>query len=234
MVSFPARTPLRLARHPAARARRPLRNEEGVAAVEFALILPVMLMMLLGMTEVTIAVNTDRKLTLLSRSLADLTSRSTTVDGTGTTVQSSIDSSGASNVLAASGVILQPYPTAAIKMVVSSMKATYSSTTKTWSAAVSWSCAKGTGAVTKPTSTTYPVPSGFTSSDTSATVNYVMAETVLPYQPIFGRALTGTINLTENTPWPVRNGSKVKFTGTCPNTGTPNATTMVCNCPDPS
>ena len=58
-----------------ARARRLLRNERGIAAVEFALILPIMLVLWLGGVEVTGALSVDRRLNNLASSIGDLVAR---------------------------------------------------------------------------------------------------------------------------------------------------------------
>lgn len=174
------------------------RDAAGVAAVEFALILPVMLTMLLGMSEVTLAVSVDRKLTLLSRSLADLTSRVAT-----------LSTSDVNDVFNAASVIMQPYDTTRLRMVISSMKVT--KVGSVYNGSVDWSCARGTGAVAKPAGT-YTVPAGFQTDNTY----YMLIEVTLPYSPLFGRTLTGTINLGENTPWPIRNNAKVTLSGSCP------------------
>lgn len=171
----------------------------GVAAVEFALILPVMLTMFLGMSEVTMAVNLDRKLTLLSRSLADLTSRYT-----------SISASQLGDIYTAAGAIMQPYDTSNLKMVITSIGVTKPASSYVGS--VDWSCARGTGAIPKPSNVTYTVPSGFQSAGS----HYILVEVVLPYSPLFGRTLTGTLNLGDTTPWPIRNSVSVTGPGTCP------------------
>jgi Flp pilus assembly protein TadG len=212
LLEFPRR---RLAPPRAGLVARWAGATDGLAIIEFALVVPVMLVLLLGMTELTLAVSTDRKLTLLSRSLADLTSRAVTTDGSGTTTQSTVNGTEMTNIFAASGAILQPSPGASPRMVVSSMKASLLPDGVTYAASVAWSCASGAGAAPKATNTTYPVPAGFQAADKSD-VYYVLAETTLPYRPTFGVAITGTLNLNESTPWPVRNGTKVKFVGTCP------------------
>ncbi len=51
------------------------RCARGIAAVEFAFIAPVMLVMLLGAVEVTRAVSIDRRLSLVTATVADLVSR---------------------------------------------------------------------------------------------------------------------------------------------------------------
>jgi Flp pilus assembly protein TadG len=173
----------------------------GVAAVEFAMVLPVMVMMLLGMSEVTLGVNIDRKLTLLSRSLADLSSRA-----------GDITTSGMDDIFKASSIVMQPHSTTGLTMVVSSMKVT--KVGSAFNGSVEWSCPRGSGAVAKPSGVTYPVPSGFQTDNTY----YMLIEVSLPYTPTFGRTITGTINLSGTTPWPIRNATKVTLTGGCPST----------------
>lgn len=56
-----------------------LRDRRGLAAVEFAMILPVMLVTLFGLIGVTSAISINRKVTLISRTLSDLTSQGTQV-----------------------------------------------------------------------------------------------------------------------------------------------------------
>ncbi|MDB5510612.1 MAG: pilus assembly protein [Enterovirga sp.] len=171
----------------------------GVAAIEFALVLPVMVAMLLGMSEVTLGVNLDRKLTLLSRSLADLSSRVQT-----------ITTSDMNDMFQASAIVMQPFGSSRLAMVVTQIKVT--KVGNDFNGTVDWSCARGTGAQAKPSNVNYPVPSGFQTDNSY----YMLIEATLPYTPLFGKAITGTINLNETTPWPIRNNTKVTLSGGCP------------------
>ena len=58
-------------------ARKLARGQRGVAAVEFAFVLPVMLTAYFGIVEIGQGVMTDRKVTQLTRALGDLASQST-------------------------------------------------------------------------------------------------------------------------------------------------------------
>jgi Flp pilus assembly protein TadG len=51
----------------------------GIAATEFAFIVPVMLVMFFGTVEISSGVAVDRKVTLMARTLSDLTSQSVSV-----------------------------------------------------------------------------------------------------------------------------------------------------------
>lgn len=175
------------------------RSEAGVAAIEFALILPLMVLMLLGLTEVTYGVNMDRKLTLLTRSLADLSSRSDKM----TTAEMQ-------NIFAAARAVMTPYDTSKVGMTVSSVAVTQSGSNYT--GAIEWSCTSGFSPTTRSTGSAYPVPSGFTVGGKS----FMLVETKLPYTPIFGHALKQVINLGETTPWPVRNVDRVTAPSPCP------------------
>jgi Flp pilus assembly protein TadG len=100
-------TQLRLSRL----ARRFARDSRGVSAVEFALLLPLMLTLYLGGAEVSQAIGASRKVTLVSRTVADLTSQSSTLSTPQMT-----------GILDASAAVLSPYSGNSLKVTVSQVK----------------------------------------------------------------------------------------------------------------
>jgi Flp pilus assembly protein TadG len=91
-------------------ARSLSRDCSGIAATEFAVIVPIMLVMFFGTVEFASGVAVDRKASLVARTLSDLTSRSTAVGDADMT-----------NFFAASGAIMTPYPTAPIRATISEL-----------------------------------------------------------------------------------------------------------------
>jgi Flp pilus assembly protein TadG len=75
-----------------------LKDRSGIAATEFAVIVPIMLVMFFGTVEFSSAVAIDRKITLMARTLANLTSQS-----------QSVNDAAIANFRAASGAIMTPY-----------------------------------------------------------------------------------------------------------------------------
>ena len=67
-------------------AHRLKRNDSGVAAIEMAFIFPVMVLMLVGLVDVTDGMSANRKVTITANTLGDLISQEP-----GTTTQSNID-----------------------------------------------------------------------------------------------------------------------------------------------
>ena len=75
-------------------------DERGVSAVEFAMLLPLMLSLYLGSVEVSQGIGADRKVTLTARTICDLVSR-----------VSSIGNADMTNALNASSAVMAPFPT---------------------------------------------------------------------------------------------------------------------------
>jgi hypothetical protein len=176
------------------------RANAGVAAVEFAIILPLMVFMYLGMTELTTGINVHRKLTLVSRTLADLTTRTTDITGDGIDI-----------VFSAARAVMQPYDATNVAMAVTSVTVKPGPTAGTFTGEVAWSCTQGSK-TPYPKGSAYPVPKGFEGSP-----SFVFVETRLDYVPMFGARLIdgmfvaagGTWTLQQDTPWPVRSGTNV-------------------------
>jgi Flp pilus assembly protein TadG len=79
-------------------ARRLVNDRRGVAAIEFAMIVPIMLVLFFGTVELSSGVAASRKVSLTARTLSDLTSRSV-----------SVSDSDLTNFFAAGGAIMTPY-----------------------------------------------------------------------------------------------------------------------------
>jgi len=100
----------RLLSQPRRSARNFLRDCEGLAAIEFAFILPLMLVLFFGTVEFSQGVAVDRKVTIMARTLADLTSQNTSV----TTTQ-------LNNFFAAATAVMTPYDSAPVNSTLSEL-----------------------------------------------------------------------------------------------------------------
>ncbi|MEA2865431.1 MAG: hypothetical protein QOE39_146 [Bradyrhizobium sp.] len=87
-----------------------IRDRSGVAAIEFAMIVPIMLVMFFGTVEFSSGVAVDRKVTLMARTLSDLTSQSL-----------SVANPDLSNFFAASTAIMTPYSATPLKSTITEL-----------------------------------------------------------------------------------------------------------------
>jgi Flp pilus assembly protein TadG len=155
------------------RAVRLAKDERGVSAVEFALILPLMLTLFFGGVEVSQGVAIDRKVTLTARTVADLVSQVSSINNKGTT-----------DVLNASSAVLSPYPIDKAKVTVSVIKIDANS-----KVTVEWSETKN--GTKRTTVSAGEVPAPLIVPNTSL----VWGEAEYSYTPAVGYVLTGTRNL---------------------------------------
>lgn len=103
--------PRRIVRKAATRiASGLMRDRRGVAAVEFALVLPFMLALFLGVTELNSALTLDRKISQAASSVADLVAQA-----------DKLKASEVEDLLKLSRAVLDPYPEAPLKVVVASV-----------------------------------------------------------------------------------------------------------------
>ena len=137
---------------------------DGIAAVEFAMVLPIMLAMWIGTVEVQQAIAVSRKSILVSRTLADLTARATTINNAGMT-----------NIFNATTAVLAPFPTTTLGMVVTSIKRNGANQNL-----VVWSDARGPGVASHPPNTPMTLPLGIL---TSANQSVILAESKYLYTP---------------------------------------------------
>jgi Flp pilus assembly protein TadG len=86
------------------------RDRRGIAATEFAIIVPMMLVMFFGTQEFSSGVAVDRKVTLMARTLSDLTSQNISVTDTQLT-----------NFFAAATGIMTPYPSTPTQSTISEL-----------------------------------------------------------------------------------------------------------------
>jgi Flp pilus assembly protein TadG len=151
------------------------RDETGVSAVEFALLLPLMLSLYLGAVEISQAISIDRKVTMTSRAVADLASQ-----------EASVSSADMSNILNASSAVITPYDPAKLQVTVSGI-----SIDAAGKATIAWSCTLGGTAHAVGSSVTLPA-----ALDVANTA-LIWGEATYTYTPAVNYVITGTLNLSD-------------------------------------
>ncbi len=156
-----------------ASVRRLFGDRSGVAATEFALLLPVMLVMLLGAVEIGNALIADRKITAAVQTAADLVAQKRDMSN------ADID-----DVFAAVEIVLTPLEglnagTAIYSVVMDQDEAVL----------VDWSDTRGAGA---------PVPSeNLPPNLLTANSSVIVVDMVYHYQPVFMGLFVGEFDITD-------------------------------------
>lgn len=159
----------------AQRLSRTLRDERGVSAVEFALLLPVMVTLYLGGAEISQGLTIDRKVTVVARTVADLAAQ-----------VSSIDDADMANILAASSAVLAPYSSDNAKVTVSEI-----SIDSNGKATIAWSDSKN--GTPRAVGSVVTLPSALDVPNSSL----IWGEASYAYTPAIGYVITGTMDLTD-------------------------------------
>ncbi len=140
-------------------ASRFLRDRRAATAVEFAIVVPVAMALLVGEYTLTDAMSTKRKLTITAHTIADLVAR-----------QSSVDATLMTAILNASAQIVSPYNMTYTSVVVAELTTDANgNTTVTWSQAINGPALTQGSAFVLPAGMTVPNTSLIYSS---ATFNY--------------------------------------------------------------
>jgi Flp pilus assembly protein TadG len=149
-------------------------DERGVSAVEFALLLPLMLTLYLGAVEISQAISADRKVTMTSRTIADLVSQVQTIDNAGVT-----------DVLNASSSVMAPFGTATLKATVTSVTIDAKrKATVAWSQSLDGKAAHSPGDVVT-----------LDDSLNVANTTLIWSEVSYIYTPAIGYIITGPLTL---------------------------------------
>jgi Flp pilus assembly protein TadG len=148
-------------------------DERGVSAVEFAMLLPLMLTLYLGTVEVSQGIAADRKVTLTARTVADLVAQ-----------VSSINNADMTNSLNAAAAVMTPYPTTNLMVTVTSVTIDAAGkATVAWSDALNGSPRAVGSTVTVPTALNTPNSS------------LIWSEVQYTYTPTIGYVVSGALNL---------------------------------------
>ena len=162
---------------PRALFQRFRRATEAVAAVEFALILPIMLTLYIGSVEVSSAIAVDQRVATVSGSLGDLVARAP-----GTIPKSEID-----DYFLAASATMAPYDASGVQQIVTGVKLDADG-----KGTVMWSVATN-GAAKHDTGTAYTVPDRL--KHLAADGFVIASEARLSYEPMIGYIFDSNFNL---------------------------------------
>jgi len=169
--------------------RRYRADKQGVAAIEFAFIVPIMFVMFVGAVELSQAITVDRRVTQAASSVADLAARKET----------SISLAEIGDMMKIGGYIMAPYSLTPLRVIVRNVSSSSADATATKQ---SWQCTYSALSETAtPVCTcmneTYNLPPGLVGTTDSV----VVAEAIYTYTPlVFDYFLNRTLSSGEGGP----------------------------------
>lgn len=168
-----------------------VRDRRGVAAVEFALIVPFLILLYFGGVELTEGVTLNRQVALTSTTIATIVSQYTTISA----------STQLNDILAASSQILAPYGSANPQVVVSLITIdSNKNATVTWSQTLNGTARTAGSPIT--------VPANLDIANTTL----ILSETTYPYTPAFDFLGHGLFNLYDSIYMVPRESSTINLT----------------------
>jgi Flp pilus assembly protein TadG len=175
------------------------RDHQGTAAIEFAILLPVMLTLYIAGIEISNAIAIDRKVTVTARTVTDLVTRAST-----------ISTGDMSDILAASAAVIAPYVPNNLTVTVSEIYIDNNGNAKIWGFSCSY---QGT-----PRTIGHPVtlPSQLVINNSYL----IWGEAQYSYTPPIASVISGTLALKDQIYMSPRLSSSVNGPATCPTTFT--------------
>jgi Flp pilus assembly protein TadG len=156
--------------------RRSLKDDRGSAAVEFAFVAPLMILLYYGLSETTIGMICDRRASHVASTVGDLVAQDTQVT-----------SSEMTDVFNVGKAIIAPFPTTTLSMRITSIKADSSGNPQ-----VVWSKVSGTGFSVR-TGAVSGVPTGLLASGETA----ILSEVSYSYTSPLAKTLPTPITFTQ-------------------------------------
>jgi Flp pilus assembly protein TadG len=150
-------------------------NQSAVSALEFALILPIMITLYLGGVELGDSLTIHRKVTHVTSALADLVTQAKVISDTDM-----------KNILDASAAIVAPYNTSLLKIKVTGVKIDAQG-----KGTVAWSDARNDTPLSL--NTPIAIPTAVATPNTFL----VTAEVHYNYTPVIGYIMTGTFDMND-------------------------------------
>jgi Flp pilus assembly protein TadG len=164
-------------------------SRRAVAAVEFAMIMPVLLLLFLGTFDAQNAIALYAKVRSATYALAAITNQ---YGNTGTSV---ISTTTMSQITTATTAILAPYSSTPAIVVISQIKATSNT-----AAVVSWSYSPTAGQALTPGAAFTGLPTNFGTNTCNNTYPCyaIYAQVSYPFTPMFGAFMTGSLTLSDS------------------------------------
>ena len=154
------------------------RHSDGAAAVEFAFLAPLLLLMLLATIEIGRAVNTDRHFTAAVGTAGDLVAREKNLGKSESAALSNLDS-----MMKSIEHLMRPYDASTLKLAVISVRASTKDATDT---RVSW--AYSHNGMSKPGDcSSYALPNNIVAAGNSV----IVVDATYEFKPLFGDFVPG-------------------------------------------